>query len=154
MNMCFILKNIGRVVLQQVFRQWTYNNEVCVKWSSFNEFGIDYYGKLEKVIELQYHNKHNTKFVFKCYWYNTTDRGIRVDLHHGLVEINDLEENLIFYITKNIFVDIDVDADELNGVLSSNAHTEVDEDNNDKINVEDCDGDKDESIDEEEDNSD
>jgi hypothetical protein len=38
--------------------------------------------------------------------------------------------------------------------LSSNAHTEVDEDNNDKINVEDCDGDKDESIDEEEDNSD
>ena len=92
--------------------------------------------------------------LYSCYWYNTTDRGIRVDLHHGLVEINDLEENLIFYITKNIFVDIDVDADELNGVLSSNAHTEVDEDNNDKINVEDCDGDKDESIDEEEDNSD
>jgi hypothetical protein len=92
--------------------------------------------------------------LYSCYWYNTTDRGIRVDLHHGLVEINDLEENLIFYIAKNIFVDIDVDVDELNGVLSSNAHTEVDEDNNDKINVEDCDGDKDESIDEEEDNSD
>ena len=27
-------------------------------------------------------------FLFKCYWYDTTDRGIRVDTHHGLVEIN------------------------------------------------------------------
>jgi hypothetical protein len=67
---------------------------------------------------------------------------------------NDLEKNSKFCIAENIFVDIDVDADELNVVLSSNAHTKVDEDNNDKINVEDCDRDKDESIDEEEDNSD
>ena len=27
-------------------------------------------------------------FLFKCYWYETTDRGIRVDPHYGLVEIN------------------------------------------------------------------
>jgi hypothetical protein len=27
-------------------------------------------------------------FLFKCYWYNTIDRGIRIDIHHGLVEIN------------------------------------------------------------------
>jgi len=27
-------------------------------------------------------------FLFKCYWYDTTDREIRVDLHYGLVEIN------------------------------------------------------------------
>ena len=27
-------------------------------------------------------------FLFKCYQYDTTDRGIRVDPHHGLVEIN------------------------------------------------------------------
>ena len=27
-------------------------------------------------------------FLFKCYWYDTTVRGIRVDLHYGLVEIN------------------------------------------------------------------
>jgi hypothetical protein len=27
-------------------------------------------------------------FLFKCYWYDTTDRGIKVDLHYGLVEIN------------------------------------------------------------------
>jgi hypothetical protein len=46
---------------------------------------------------------------------------------------NDLEENLNFSIAKNIFVD--VDTKELNN-------------DNDEINVEDCDGDEDESIDE------
>jgi len=40
----------------------TYNNKVCVKESSYNEFEIDYYRKLEKVIELQYHSKHNIVF--------------------------------------------------------------------------------------------
>jgi hypothetical protein len=29
-----------------------HNNEVCVKRSTSNEFEVDYYGKLEKVIEL------------------------------------------------------------------------------------------------------
>jgi len=27
-------------------------------------------------------------FLFKCYWYDTTNRGIRVDPHYGPVEIN------------------------------------------------------------------
>jgi len=27
-------------------------------------------------------------FLFKCYWYDTTDRGIRIDPHYGLVKIN------------------------------------------------------------------
>jgi hypothetical protein len=27
-------------------------------------------------------------FLFKCYRYDTTDRGIRVDPHYGLVKIN------------------------------------------------------------------
>jgi hypothetical protein len=43
---------------------------------------------LEEVIELQYHSEQNKVFLFKCYWYDTTDRGIRVDHHYGLVEIN------------------------------------------------------------------
>jgi hypothetical protein len=30
----------------------TYNNEVCVKGLNFNEFEVDYYEKLEDVIEL------------------------------------------------------------------------------------------------------
>ena len=49
---------------------------------------VDYYGRLEEVIELQYHSEQNRVFLVKCYWYDTTDKGIRVDPHHGLVEIN------------------------------------------------------------------
>jgi hypothetical protein len=66
----------------------TYNSGVCVKRSICSEFEVDYYGKLEEVIELQYHNEHNRVFLFKCDWYDTTDRGIRVDPHYILVEIN------------------------------------------------------------------
>ena len=61
---------------------------VCVKSSTTNEFKGDYYGKLLKVIELQYHNEHNRVFLFKYYRYDTTNREIRVDPHYGLVEIN------------------------------------------------------------------
>ena len=88
-------------VLQRVFCQWirvrtkeygqgrkTYNNDVCFKGSTSSEYEVDYYDKLEEVIELQYHSQHNKVFLFKCYWYDTTNRGIRVDLHHGLVKIN------------------------------------------------------------------
>ena len=40
------------------------------------------------MIELQYHSKHNIVFLFKCYWYDTINKEIRVDLYHGLVKIN------------------------------------------------------------------
>jgi hypothetical protein len=63
----------------------------------------------------------------------------------------DFEENSNFFLFDNIFVDVDVDADELNVVLSSSGQAQVneDDDNND-INVEDCVGADDESIEEEE----
>ena len=66
----------------------TYNCGVCVKGSTSSELEVDYYGRLEEVIELQYHSEQNKVFLFKCYWYDTTARGIRVDSHYGLVEIN------------------------------------------------------------------
>jgi hypothetical protein len=66
----------------------TYNNGVCVKGSTSSEFEVDYYDKLKKVVILQYHYKHNKMFLFKCYWYDIIDRGIIVDPHYGLVEIN------------------------------------------------------------------
>jgi hypothetical protein len=66
----------------------TYNSGVCVKGSTSSELEVDYYGRLEEVVELQYHNEQNRVFLFKCYWYDMTDRGIRVDPHYGLVEIN------------------------------------------------------------------
>ena len=69
---------------------------------------------------------------------------------HQVVLYNDLEENLNFHTIDNIFVN--VDAEEWNDVLSSSRHSQVDE--NDEINVKDYDGDEDESINEQEENSD
>ncbi|XP_052305336.1 uncharacterized protein LOC127904747 [Populus trichocarpa] len=211
----------------------TYNSGVCVKGSTSSELEVDYYGRLEEVVELQYHNEQNIVFLFKCYWYDTTDRGIRVDLHYGLVEINskarlrnindvfvfakqcqqvyytytpsfrkdrsrvdwlsvlktkprgrvevvqdenedtsvrdevfqvsevvepyrvapsiELEENSNFRVFDDSLVD--VDADELNFVLSSSGQPNIDEE--DDIHIEDCDEGDDNSIDdEEEENSD
>ena len=51
----------------------TYNNGVCVKGSTSSELEVEYYGRLEDVVELQYHNEQNIVFLFKCYWYDTTD---------------------------------------------------------------------------------
>ena len=65
-----------------------YNSGVCVKGSTSSELEVDYYGRLVEVVELQYHSEQNIVFLFKCCWYDTTDRGIRVDPHFGLVEIN------------------------------------------------------------------
>jgi hypothetical protein len=208
----------------------TDNNGVCVKGSTSSELEVDYYSRLEEVVELQYHNKQNIVFLFKCYWY---DRGIRVDPHYGLVEINskarlrnindvfvfakkyqqvyytyttsfrkdrsrvdwlsvlktkprgrvevvqdenedtsvrdevfqvseviepyrvapsiELEENSNFCVFDDSLVD--VDAEELNFVLSSSGQANVDEEDN--IHIEDCDEGDDNSIDdEEEENSD
>jgi len=96
MDMSFILKNTnGRK---------TCNNSVCIKRSTSSEFEVDYYGRLEEIIELQYHSEHNIVFLFKCYWYDTTDRGIKVDPRYGLVEINSKARhrnvNDVFVFTK------------------------------------------------------
>jgi len=211
----------------------TYNSGVCVKGSTSSELEVNYYGRLEEVIELQYHSEQNRVFLFKCYWYDTTDREIRVDSHYGLVKINSkarlrnvndvfifakqcqqvyytytpsfrkdrsrvdwlfvlkmkprglvelvqdenedinvrdevfqvselvepyrvapsiyLEENSNFHVLDDSLVDID--AEELNVVLSSSGQANVDED--DDIHIEDCDEGDDYSIDdEEEENSD
>jgi len=66
----------------------TYNSVVCVKGSTSNEFEVNYYRKLEEVIELKYHKEQNRVFLFKYYWFDTTNRGIRVDLHHDLAKHN------------------------------------------------------------------
>jgi hypothetical protein len=42
-----------------------YNNGVYVKGSNSSEFEVDYYGKLEEVIVLHYHNEYNKVFLFK-----------------------------------------------------------------------------------------
>jgi hypothetical protein len=41
-----------------------YNSGICVKRLTSNKFKVDYYGKFEEVIELQYHNKLNKVFFY------------------------------------------------------------------------------------------
>jgi len=41
-----------------------YNSGFCVKGLTSSEFKVDYYRKLEEVIELQYYSKHNRVFLF------------------------------------------------------------------------------------------
>lgn len=43
----------------------TYKKGFCVKGFISNEFEVDYYKKLEEVIELQYHIEQNRVFLFK-----------------------------------------------------------------------------------------
>ena len=65
----------------------------------------------------------------------------------------DLEENSIFCVFDDSL--IDVDAEELNVVLSSSGQAHVDEDDDDDdIHIDDCNGADDDSIDEEEENFD
>jgi hypothetical protein len=82
MDIFFILKSMVRV------EKTIYNSEVCVKGSTSNKFKSWLLCKVKEVIKLQYHNEKNKIFLFKCYWYNNTDRGIRVDPYHDLVKIN------------------------------------------------------------------
>jgi len=55
------------------------------------------------VIKLQYDSELNKIFLYKCYWYDTTDIGIKVDPYHCLVEINinvrlhNIEDVFIFF---------------------------------------------------------
>jgi hypothetical protein len=79
----------------------TYKSGVYIKGSTSNKFEFDYYGKLKEVIKLQYHNKQNKIFLFKCYWYDTIDREIRVDPYHGLFKIN---SNARLRNVDNVFV--------------------------------------------------
>jgi hypothetical protein len=74
---------------------------------------------------------------------------------HGCIEMHPMdcrgffEENSNFHVFDNSLVD--VDAEELNVVLSSNGQANIDEDDDyDDIHIEDCDGADDYSIDDEE----
>jgi hypothetical protein len=86
-NMYFVTRHVFHTEEYGQDRK-TCNSRICVKRSTFNEFEVDYYRKLEDAIELQYHSEQNTVFLFKCYWYDTINKKIKLNLHHGLVKIN------------------------------------------------------------------
>lgn len=64
------------------------NSGVCVLGNSWSENEVDYYGILEEVIELEYYGAGNKVVLFRCHWYDISDRGIKVYPRFGLVEIN------------------------------------------------------------------
>ncbi|GLU21419.1 hypothetical protein SLE2022_375610 [Rubroshorea leprosula] len=68
-----------------------YNCGVCVKGTTINSADeTNYYGVLKEVIELLYyeHSGHQeTIILFNCDWYDT-NRGIRVNVEHGIVDVN------------------------------------------------------------------
>jgi hypothetical protein len=77
----------------------TYNSRVCIKSSISIEFEVDYYGKLQEVVELRYHRLKDAIFLFRCYSYDT-DKWTKVDHHHDLIKIN----KKIDFITSTTFL--------------------------------------------------
>jgi hypothetical protein len=74
-DMCFILKNMGRVKRHIIVR-------FVLRDRLLMSLKLTIMGSWKKSLN------QNRIFLFKCYWYCTTDRGIIVDHHHVLVEIN------------------------------------------------------------------
>lgn len=66
----------------------TMNSGVCILGSSWGENEVDYYGLLAEVLELEYFGMGNKVVLFKCHWYDISDRGVKVHPRFGLVEIN------------------------------------------------------------------
>lgn len=66
----------------------TTNSGVCVLGRSWDENEVDYFGLLEEVLEIEYFGKGNKVVLFKCHWYDISDRGVRVHPRFGIVEIN------------------------------------------------------------------
>ncbi|XP_074586875.1 uncharacterized protein LOC141842759 [Curcuma longa] len=65
----------------------TTNYGVSVLGSTINEYEVDYYGVLEEILELQYYGLKDAIVLFKCHWYDTSGKGMKVH-RLGLVEID------------------------------------------------------------------
>ncbi|EOY13556.1 Uncharacterized protein TCM_032154 [Theobroma cacao] len=65
----------------------TMNSGVCIKGSFYNDRERDFYGILVDIIELEYFGIGNRVVLFKCHWFDT-EKGIKVDRLHGLVDVN------------------------------------------------------------------
>ena len=68
------------------------NSGVCIKGINYNDHESDYYGILEEVLELEYHNsspKRTRIVLFKCDWFDPQlGRGCKVHNQYGLVEVH------------------------------------------------------------------
>jgi len=115
----------------------TYNNCVCVKGSTCSELEVDYYGRLEEVVELQYHSEPKGRVEVVQDEKEDTSVQDEVFQVSELVEPYrvapsiDLEENSNFHFFDDSLVD--VDAEELNIVLISSGQANIDEDDDDDV---------------------
>lgn len=81
----------------------TNNSGVYVKGSSNMTTELDYYGRLDEIIEVEYPALPIKRIVlFKCSWYDPTPRiGTRVHSNYKLVEVNanrrSIDLNLSFF---------------------------------------------------------
>ncbi|XP_073147797.1 uncharacterized protein [Henckelia pumila] len=65
----------------------TSNYGVCVLGSTTDEYEVDYYGVLEEILGLEYYGLRDVIVLFRCHWYDTSDKGVKVH-RLGIVEIN------------------------------------------------------------------
>ena len=68
------------------------NSGVCVTGSNYGDAESDFYGLLEEVIELEYpsssHGCPKTVVLFKCLWFDPSERGTKVHPEYRFVEVN------------------------------------------------------------------
>ena len=64
----------------------TANWGVCVRGSNYGLDEISYYGILEEVLEIFYHNREHSIVLFKCRWFDPY-RGVITNKRTGITEI-------------------------------------------------------------------
>lgn len=72
------------------FGKSSMNSGVCIRGSCYNDFGRDYYGMLDEIMELEYeseNNKGDTLVLFKYEWYDYV-KGIRVHPRYNIIDLN------------------------------------------------------------------
>ena len=72
-------------------RKGTMNSGVCVRGSNYGNDESDFYGILEEVVELDYPSSANNPkkvVLFRCSWFDPTERGTRVHPQYRFVEVN------------------------------------------------------------------
>ncbi|CAH9102617.1 unnamed protein product [Cuscuta europaea] len=64
----------------------TCNCGITVKCTSYDGLRLDYYGLIHEIIQLEYQNYK--VIVFKCEWFEPSERGTRVHPLYDLVDVN------------------------------------------------------------------
>ncbi|XP_060169194.1 uncharacterized protein LOC132600090 [Lycium barbarum] len=85
----------------------TNNSGVWVKGGDGNQAGVDYYGVIKEILELEYSGGGKKRIVlFRCKWFDPTpNRGTRVLKQYNIIEVNHTREYAAydpFIIAQNV----------------------------------------------------